>query len=289
MLRAGPLSDQRVIGLVNRRFIPFFFDLSNRGFAGDPKAREFVVKAKPVLGGRSVPTPPVLFMTPDGKVVGEVSNYASTEAVLKTLRTVMEKNPEYMQPAAEEKSLATPEARARLFIDLLDYTRARKELKGADSSHAHYLRGHLDRRAGRWTEMKENFAKVRDPLFQDDVRMELAYRHWVGGKFDELKKALNGFPKNSNRFTEARYYEGLALFHLGKKEDAQKIWASTIKACSQDPWIYRADWAYCNSKANGGRRMFSSGAGNRTSLLNRIGYMGSPNPDLKKRPDLEKR
>ena len=43
MLRAGPFSDERVIAFVNRRFVPFYFDLSNRGAAGDAAAREFVV------------------------------------------------------------------------------------------------------------------------------------------------------------------------------------------------------------------------------------------------------
>jgi len=75
------------------------------------------------------------------------------------------------------------------------------------------------------------------------------------------------------------YYAGLGLFHSGKKEEAIRLWGKTITGCSQDPWIYRCDWAYCNAKANGGRKMFSS-SGPRTSLLNRIGYMGRKNPDL---------
>jgi len=54
-----------------------------------------------------------------------------------------------------------------------------------------------------------------------------------------------------------------------------------IKGCPQDPWIYRADWAYCALKRKGGA-MFSS-SGPRTSLLNRIGYMGRKNPDLASR------
>lgn len=68
MLRAGPFSDERIVRLANRRFVPFYFDLSNRGVAGDPAARKFVVKERKRLGGRSVPTPPVLFMSPDGEV-----------------------------------------------------------------------------------------------------------------------------------------------------------------------------------------------------------------------------
>jgi len=282
VLRAGPFSDLRVIGLVNRRFVPFFFDLSNRGFAGDAKAREFVVKAKPSYGGRSVPTPQVLFMTPEGKIVAEESNYASEEQFLRTLKKVIAANPDYMKPAAGEAKLTTPEARARLACDLLDYPRARRELKEAHSDYAHFLRGHLDRRAGRWTEMKGNFAKVRDPLFVDDVRMEKAYELWTEGQYDELRKALAKFPAVSNRYSEARYFEGLALYHLGKVKEARQTWRSTIESCPQDNWVYRADWAFCGTKEGKTRTGFSS-MGPRTSCLNRIGYMGRKNPDLAKR------
>ena len=74
MLRAGPFSDERVVRLINRRFIPFYFDLSDRGFAGDPAARKFVVAARREMGGASVSTPQVLFMTPTGKVVGSMGD-----------------------------------------------------------------------------------------------------------------------------------------------------------------------------------------------------------------------
>ena len=50
---------------------------------------------------------------------------------------------------------------------------------------------------------------------------------------------------------------------------------------TQDPWVYRADWASCASKGRSTGMMTS--AGPRTSLLNRIGYMGRSNPDLAKR------
>ena len=109
--------------------------------------------------------------------------------------------------------------------------------------------------------------------------MESAHALWANGEFKKLRQALMGFPKGSNRYTEARYHEGLALYHLKKKSEAQAIWAATIRACPQDRWVYRADWAYCQSKQKGSRMAFSS-ASARTSLLNRIGYMGRRNPDL---------
>ncbi len=82
MLRAGPLSDERIVRLANRRFVSLYFDLSNRGAAGDPDARKFVVAARKELASRAVPTPPLLFISPSGEVLGQVSNYATEEQVL---------------------------------------------------------------------------------------------------------------------------------------------------------------------------------------------------------------
>ena len=82
-----------------------------------------------------------------------------------------------------------------------------------------------------------------------------------------------------DRYTEAMYHLGLAQHHLGKKKRAQKTWGGGIKSCSQDPWIYRADWAFTQSKEKRTSGGFSSGQ-KKTSLLKRIGYMGRRNPDL---------
>ena len=41
-MRAGPFSDEAVNGLMNRRFVPFHFDLSPRGYLGDNHATKWV-------------------------------------------------------------------------------------------------------------------------------------------------------------------------------------------------------------------------------------------------------
>ena len=144
-MRAGPFSDARVIGLLNRRFVALYFDLSDRGAAADPAARKFVVAARPRLGGRAVPTPPVLIMTPDGKVVGETSNYSSTAQVLGALLAALEDHPEYNKPSPAEQAAATPLARARIQLNLQDLEGARKTLAREQSAEAHYLLGHIAR------------------------------------------------------------------------------------------------------------------------------------------------
>ncbi len=265
--------------LANRRFIPFYFDLSNGGVAGDPDARAFVVNVRSEYGGRGVPTPDLLLMTPEGKLLGNVSNYASADQVLALMRDTLEKYPQFNQPSQAERDAKDPVEIAQIKIDLGDYKGAAKALARDESQLGLYLKGRLAGRRKDWTAMGKFFQRVTEAELLDDVRVELARRYWDKGDFKKLRKLMSKVEPKSNRYTEARYYEGLALFHLGKKKDATALWAKTITGCSQDPWIYRCDWAYCNAKAKGGRTMFST-TGKRTSLLNRIGYMGRKNPDL---------
>jgi tetratricopeptide (TPR) repeat protein len=265
--------------LLNRRFVPFYFDLSDRGFAGDTDAREFVTKKRRELAGRGVPTPPVLIMTPDGDVVDEASNYGSPDEVLAALRRALEKKPDYNRPGEAEQQATSPVERANILIDLQDLDGARKVLGREEDSAAHYLLGSIARAQKRWADMEKHLAKVTDKDLADDVQMERAYPLWYRGRFEELEKHLARFPRGSNRYTEAQYYRGLALHHLDRRKQALDTWKRTIKGCSEDPWIYRADWAYTQLQQGRGQGFFSS-AGPKTSLLNRIGYMGRGNPDL---------
>ena len=289
MLRAGPLSDERVIRLINRRFVPIYFDLSNRGVMADADARKFVVKAAAVLGGGGVPTPNLMIMTPEGKVVTEVSNYGSTYQVLKGLMKALRKQPKFDQPGPAEKDHKNDLEAADARIDLLDYDGARKMLRKLAraskdqtvTDQAHYRLGYLARMDRDWKAMEAHFGKVKDEhkMLANDLRMERAYRFWYGEEYKKLREHLAQFPTGTDRYTEAMYHLGLAQYHLGKKKRAQKTWGGGIKSCSQDPWIYRADWAFTQSKEKRTSGGFSSGQ-KKTSLLKRIGYMGRRNPDL---------
>ncbi len=278
MLRAGPLSDERIIRLANRRFVPFFFDLDSGGAVSDKDARAFVVKARKALGGNGVPTPPVLFMTPDGDVLGEADNYATADTILKAMKQVLEKHPDYAKESAAEAAL-TGLDRADFLVDLGDLDGAKAVLEKEKGAKAAYALGRVLRLQKNFDAADAAFAKVDDADLADDVRIERAYRHWHAREFDKLRDALAGFPATSNRLTEARYFEGLAFFHLDDKEKACAIWKETIEKSKQDAWIYRADWAYCGVKEKGGGGFSSAKKG--ASCLGRIGYMGARNPDLK--------
>lgn len=150
MLRAGPFSDERVVALANRRFVPFYFDLSDAGAAGDAEARKFVVAKRAELGGRGVPTPPVLFMTPEGEVLGEVSNYATEDQVCAAMCEVLRAHPEWNAPTEAEGAEGPPPARARIALDLLDLPAARALLAGVAGAETELLRARVARLEGKW-------------------------------------------------------------------------------------------------------------------------------------------
>lgn len=288
MLRAGPFSDERVIGLLNRRFVSFFFDLSDRGFAGDPAAREFVTKIKRDLRGSSVGTPPVLLVTPDGELAGEFSNYATEAQVLAALQQALAKFPELARPSAAEQALQDDVEKAMLHLDLGEDDAARACLLRAvdrepQRERASYELGRLARRHQDYAAMDHRFAAVASAELADDVRVERALAAWQRADFDAMRLQLDDFPKASNRYSEARYLAGLERFHADDKPAAQRIWAAMIGGCSQDPFVYRADWAYANSKREGRSGMTTFRSGQKGSPLGRIGYMGRDNPDLQKR------
>ena len=280
-MRAGPFSNEKVIRLLNRRFIPFHFDLSSHGYLGDQDASDWVKKHLPQFAGSGVSTPPVVFVTPDGKVVGQVDNYAPAETYLAGLQKALKENPEHNKLSEEESKLSGIE-KSKLLFDLQQYDEAATALKDVKSDEASFWRGRIALFQGDSNAAQSHFSEVKLEELLDDVRMEKAMMLWADNKFVELAKLLTDFPTDSNRSSQARYFLGLAHFHQDKKDDAKKTWKDLIDHSKEDRWVYRADWAY--SQANQKRRLFSfSSSDGGSSPLGRIGYMGSSHPDLKPR------
>ena len=127
--------------------------------------------------------------------------------------------------------------------------------------------------------MEAALGHVKDVSLTADVRIERAWRCWREMKYEALRDPLKDFPADSKRSTEARYFAALAEYHIGRKKEALKAWKELAKEKNEDPWVYRADWAYMTVK-QAGKTSFSSGDNDR-SPLGRIGYMGRENLDLK--------
>ena len=287
MLRSGPFSDERVVGLLNARFVPVYFDLGRGSPAADKDARNFVVKARKEFGGRSVSTPPVLIMTPDGEVVAEISNYATEAEMLRGLRKVLKEHPEYAGEAAAEAKRSRLE-QARVQDCLGNEQQVTALLGGVDGSakctaEETLFLAQVARRGGK----HEDAAELLDSLpaaLASEVAIEKALLSWIKGDFAAMVKPLTGYPKAGARSAEASYYAGLAQFHLGESKQARATWKQLVKAHGDNRWSYRADWAYTqatNKRKAKQRRMFTT-VGSKT-LLGRHGYMGRQNPDLAER------
>lgn len=266
---------------MNRRFIPFHFDLSPRSYLGDVDATNWVNENLPEFSGRSVSTPPVVFVTPDGKIVGRVSNYAPADTMIAEMIKVLDANPQYNQLSEAELKMNDIE-KARMLLDLQKHEEATETISNHPSDAAKYLLGHIYRLRSDWEVAEKFLATVKDENLQDDVRIERAHRYRDANDFVNLQKALEDFPVQSNRYTEARYFEGLALYHQNQTSEAKKIWRDLIKSSEEDRWVYRADWAHSQAGKAKQQTSFSSD-GRGSTPLGRIGYMGASHPDLKSR------
>lgn len=258
--------------LLNRRFVPFYFDLFG-GHAGDAEARAVITKQRPKLAGGLTGVNPIFFVTPDGVIVDEMSAVEAThEGLVAKLLAVLAAHPDLAGPNAAEQRITDPVQRAEVLIDLFRDGEADRLLAGVDSPNAHYLRGRLAAWRSDFGAMHTQFAQLEGHAgFADDVRVESAWELWANREFEALAKQLADFPPQSPRYTEARYLEGLAHFHAGRKARARALWKATIAACGQDPWIYRMDWAWADTAAKPGAR----------SPLGRIGYLGAyRNPEV---------
>lgn len=286
MLRAGPSSDERIARLVNRRLVPFVFDLLG-GALADAKA--FVVAQNKELGRRIASNEPLMIMRPDGRVLGETIRYDDTRHILGMLRRVLRRHDEFDRPREDEKTAQGPIAKAEILIDLCQVASARALLESVEPEgeegrlyeRARYMLARLARMERGFDEMEEHLKAVKGKEHEDDVRMERAYALWFDKDYEALAAKLRNFPKDSQRYTEARYYEGLAWHLLGKKKKARRIWKDTIEAHPEDPWIYRADRVHWSSKAGPARAgTFMISGGRRRTPLGRISYLAWRNPEL---------
>lgn len=279
MLRAGPFSDERVRGLANRRFVNFYFDLSDEGAAGDPDARKFVTAIRKELGRASVGTPNILIVSADGVVVGEADNFASSGVVYAAMKKALKAHPEFDAESETEKAATKPFEKAQIAFELGKGKTAAELLAKPESEDEWLLLAHIQRWREKWDAMEAALSHVKREDLLDDARMERAWKSWREEKYEALRDGLADFPADSDRSAEARYFAALARYHLGEKKEALKAWKELAKSSEEGPWVYRADWAYMTEK-QAGKTSFSTGDANR-SPLGRVGYLGRDNPDLK--------
>lgn len=279
----GPLCDERVAGLVRRRFVPVFIDCDETGFAYDKDAADFVFpKYDPVkkTGKMTRAWSDVLFMTAGGDILARVHRFASSDTVLVAIANLRKDHPELDEPNAGENEAPSKLERARIQIELQNLEAAKKLLADEDTDDAHYLLGRLARLDGDWATMDLEFARVKGDRFIDDLTLEKAHRFWFDRDYEKLRDQLVDFPKKARRYHESLYFLGLTYFHLEEKERALEIWKILINDLPKDRWTYKADWAYTHVVEPLKLPFKDQRDGTPVSLLGKAGYLQS-NPDLK--------
>jgi hypothetical protein len=247
----------------------------------DAKARKLVTEAVDELVGPSVDTPPLLVMTPDGELLKQIDNFASEDDCFRGLLDALAVEPRWQKATPGELEIARggdPLARAELWIDLGLFARAKELLAATPGAEAALRLAHLARLQGEAAAIEPALAKVDAARFADDVHVERAWLRLHDDSFADARAEADLVSNDSPRRTEARYLAGVAEFRAGHRDAALALWKALVTSCSQDRWIYRADWAYTQT-LDGERRSFST-ADAKSSLLGRIGYMQRRNPDL---------
>ncbi len=229
--------------MINRRFVPYYFEMEPRGSLYDATAAEMTLLINPELKFSSVlPTPPVMFVTPEGKSLGALNLFCTPDELFSAMVSILNENENYGRLTDDELLIADPARRATVLYELGRPDDALKMLGDDQSSEGWYLRGAIARERGEWAEMKKSFKMVTDQQRVPDMVMQQIYRCWTQGNYDGIKSLFDEITPTDPRYQEAVYYAGLAHYHSGAMPEALRLWQESIQAHPQSPWSLRLDW-----------------------------------------------
>lgn len=269
MLRSGAYADDVLVNLVQRRFVAHMYDVAPPGEnAGDGSAYDAdAVAAIGALdariaarggggtedaGGRvrADAYPTALFVTPDGKELGDgVWGIVPPETLLRRLREVMAQWPEWFLPTADEVAIlaaaaARPEAAgaqlaaARLHWELAEFeavlARTSAGLGGsppaAVGAELEYLAGRALTCLGRDDLARAAFERAAGGATGDlaaaitvaSARLDLRARQETAALARLLPMTRYDAPGPWTG--AAMYYAGLALWRSRQRDDAKALW-----------------------------------------------------------------
>jgi hypothetical protein len=279
--RAGPLVDDRVVRLIQRRVVAYGFDMDRQGARYDEDAAAIAISICPDLKFPSImPAAPILFITPDGTELGQIDFFCTPDAFLEVLTAVVSGNVAYNELTAAEAALEDPTARARVLYDLRQFDRCLALVEDDQSSEAYFLRGAIARERGEWADMKAAFKMVSDERRKPDIQMHEILRFWEIGNFEGIKSIVTGLNRRFPHYQQAMYYLGLAMYHTGETEEAAKVWEDAILADPESAWALRLDWTRGLAKSGADSPMLSRNS--QDSLLKRKYLSPQGNADLKR-------
>ena len=255
-MRAGAFAEPRVIDLLNRRFVPFYFNTGGPGLGRDVAAAAFVKgKVKNKWAHLAA-------FKPDGDYISESGVYADKNEVFEYLVALLEEHPEYNAMTAEEKKVvetatdlpedARAQARAaRLYEELGEYKEAVARYENAASlfkdpklaGEARLALARIIRYQGKWHKLESRLATVESANADNklglaaDIAMERGYRLIAQRKYKEarslLDPAIKAYPE-SPRLGEMHFYAGVACWFLDDRGWANFHWCWVVENIPDD-------------------------------------------------------
>ncbi|MEO6593879.1 MAG: hypothetical protein ABIP94_03905 [Planctomycetota bacterium] len=272
-MRAGCFAEDRVIDLINRRFVPFYFNRGGPGEGHDAVASKFVDK--------QTKNPYAWFAAfrPTGEIVGETELYADKDEVASWLLDLLRKYPEYAKPTEQEASTlaAVDSAKqrlegARLAEEVGDYalaTQRYEALAEADDAAAAVearlglLR--IARHGKQWDVHGSHEKALRAMPGGESVAVhadvERGYRLVATKDYAAARALLQPLTKraaSTQRHAEAHFLAGVACWFTDDRDWAKLHWGWILEHLADDRLAMRARIAaaaegmpYANAELSG--------------------------------------
>src|SRR5262245_9927017 len=257
-MRGGPFSETRVIDLLNRRFVPFYFNTGGPGEGKDDKAHDFVTG--------KVPNRWAYFaaFAPDGRILGQTGIYDGSEQVFAWLRALLRRHPELDRPTAAESEarkqagteLAAPAALevARTCEQLTWYAEGKRAYErvlavgdATQRAAAHRALLRIARADGDWpahaTALAAATASADAAALATDLAIERGLRLLAEKRFASARVALESAiagAGHSPRLAELHYEAGRACWFGGDRDWAKAHWCWILAERPDDRMAMRA-------------------------------------------------
>ncbi|MFI5403105.1 MAG: hypothetical protein ACHQ1G_09225, partial [Planctomycetota bacterium] len=223
-MRAGAFSDERVIALLNRRFVPYYFNRSGMGEGGNAAASRFTT------GRTKNPYAYFAAFAPDGAYLGESELYATKDEVLLWLVKLLEDHPELAKATPEEERAEGIKA-ARVLEETGRFAAARERYAALGSP---LDEARLARYAKDWEAHAKALARAEAA---DEVAAErglrlVAERKWADARA-LLEKAVRAHPESARR-AEMRFALGVACWFSDDRDWAKFHWMWVVENLPDD-------------------------------------------------------
>lgn len=257
-MRAGCFAETRVIRLLNRRFVNFFYNTGGPGLGKDEAAAAFTKKK--TLNKFAF----YAAFDAAGEPLGVTDVYANKDNTFDFLVELLRNNPEFdhyteaeekilTKAKAEPKSQTAQLAAGQLMEDLGRYKEAdghyRKVLEAGKSSTeaGDAIRGlmRMARYTRDWKSLKGwltdtdslNEKQARVMNLGPDVAMETGYLSLSEQKYENARKILDGaiekYPQSTRR-SEFHFSAGVANYFLKEKDQSYYHWCWVVENLPDD-------------------------------------------------------